>query len=229
VLAKVNADEQQALTQQVGVRSLPTVALFKNGEVVDNFVGVVPEMQIRQILDRHLPALQKTPVQQAREFKIAGNFTAAQLLLEQALANEPNSIELHCEFAEVKALNGDLDSAKQMLSTAQSREPAAPSVKRLAAFVEFSEVMRANPDTSVIKQRLTADPTDLDSRHALAVHRLLAADYDAALEDWLDIMRSNRKYKDDLARKSLVMAFELIGNTDPRVAQTRREMARMLF
>jgi putative thioredoxin len=69
----------------------------------------------------------------------------------------------------------------------------------------------------------------LNARHALAVHRLLAGDYDAALADWLEIMRIDRKFNDDLARKSLVMAFELIGNADPRVAQTRREMARMLF
>jgi putative thioredoxin len=95
--------------------------------------------------------------------------------------------------------------------------------------IEFSDVVRMHPDTNVIRQRLSTEPDDLDARHALAVHRLLANDYDAALEDWLQMMRSHRQSKDDLARKSLVMAFELIGNTDPRVAQARREMARLLF
>jgi putative thioredoxin len=229
VLAKVDADANQELVQQMGVRSLPTVAVFKDGTVVDHFVGVVPEAQIRELLNRHVPAVKQTPLQQARELKANGDLTGAQLLLDQELVREPNNIELQCELAEIKVLNGNVDDAKQMLISAQAREPNAQPVKRLAALIEFSDVVRDNPDTNAIRQRLSADPVDLDARHALAVHRLLANDYDAALEDWLEMMRTNRKYKDDLARKSLVMAFELIGNTDPRVQQARREMARMLF
>jgi putative thioredoxin len=229
VLAKVDADAQQPLLEQVGVRSLPTVVLFKDGAVVDHFVGVVPETQIRELLDRHVPAAKKSLLQQARELKAAGEYAAAQLLLDQELIREPNNIELQCELAENKALSGNLDDARQLLTAAQSREPTAQPVKRLAALIEFSDVVRMHPDTNVIRQRLSTVPDDLDARHALAVHRLLANDYDAALEDWLQMMRSHRQYKDDLARKSLVMAFELIGNTDPRVAQARREMARLLF
>jgi putative thioredoxin len=229
ILAKVDADEQQPLVQQVGVRSLPTVVLFKNGEVVDHFVGVVPEAQIRQLLERHVPAAKRSPLQQARELKSVGDFTAAQLLLDQELVREPANIELQCELAEIRALSGDLDGAKELLIATQAREPTAPAVRRLTALIEFSDVVRDNPDPTVIRQRLAAVPDDLEARHALAVHRLLANDYDAALEDWLQLMRTHRKFKDDLARKSLVMAFELIGNTDPRVAQARREMARMLF
>jgi putative thioredoxin len=229
VLAKVDADENQELVQQMGVRSLPTVAMFKDGKVVDHFVGVVPEAQIRELLNRHVPAVQQTPLQRARDLKATGDLAGAQLLLDQELVREPNNIELQCELAEIKVLNGDIDGAKQILTSVQSREPAAQAAKRLAALIEFSDVVRDNPDTNAIRQRLSAEPSDLDARHALAVHRLLANDYDAALEDWLEMMRTNRKYKDDLARKSLVMAFELIGNTDPRVQQARREMARMLF
>jgi putative thioredoxin len=229
ILAKVDADEQQEIVQQVGVRSLPTVALFKNGTVVDHFVGVVPEAQIRELLDRHIPAVQQTPLQRARNLKMTGDLGGAQLLLHQELLSEPTDIELQCELGEINVLSGKLDEAKQILTSIQAREPTAQPAKRLSALIEFSDVVRDNPDTSTIRQRLASDPTDLDARHALAVHRLLANDYDAALEDWLEIMRTHRKYKDDLARKSLVMAFELIGNTDPRVAQARRDMARMLF
>ena len=229
LLAKVNTDEQQELAGQVGIRSLPTVVLFKDGQVADHFVGAQPESVIRQLLDKHVPAPKKTPLQLARELKAQGDFTGAQLLLDQALAHDQKNIELQCELAEVKALNGDLDHAKQTLTALQSREPNHVGVKRLAAFLEFSDVVRSHPDTHAIKSKLASDPSDLDARHALAVHRLLAGDYDAALEDWLDMMRSHRKYKDDLARKSLVQAFELIGNTDPRVHDARRTMARLLF
>jgi len=229
VLAKVNTDEQQELAGKVGVRSLPTVVLFKDGTVVDHFVGAVPEGQIRQLLDRNLPAPQKTPLQMARELVTIGRLPEAAEILEQALGKEPNNIDLQCGLAELKVLAGDLDAGQQTLEAIKAREPNAQATKRLAALIEFNDVMKANPDIAAVRAALAANPADLDARHALAVHRLLAADYDAALGDWLEIMRMNRKFKDDLARKSLVMAFELIGNQDPRVAHTRREMARLLF
>ncbi|HTE39289.1 MAG TPA: tetratricopeptide repeat protein, partial [Steroidobacteraceae bacterium] len=140
-----------------------------------------------------------------------------------------DSVELRAEFGELKALSGDLELAKETLKSLQSREPTAAPVKRLAAVVEFSDVIAAHPDQEKLKQTLATDATDAEARHALAVHRLLAGDYDAALEVWLELMRTHRTYKDDLARKSLVQAFEIIGNTDPRVADARRAMARMLF
>jgi putative thioredoxin len=228
-LAKVNADEQQQLAAQLGVRSLPTVALFKDGKAIEHFVGAVPEAQVRQLLDRHIALPAKSPTDQARELIAAGHHADATLVLEGGLTNDPNNVELKCGLAELKILDGDLDTAKRMLDEAKAREPNSRAVKRLAAFIEFSDVLNANPDIAVLRNVLATNPNDLDARHALAVHRLLAADYDAALEDWLDMMRANRLYKDGLARKSLVMAFELIGNSDPRVAQTRREMARLLF
>ncbi|MBC7983189.1 MAG: thioredoxin, partial [Candidatus Obscuribacterales bacterium] len=228
-LVKVNADEEQALAAQIGIRSLPTVVLFKNGAVVDHFMGVVPEAQIRQLLDRHLPAALLNPLDQARALKQASDYAGAQLIVTDALAKDPSDLTLQCEAGELEALTGDLDTARKTLETAQGRDPEAACVKRLTAVLTFSDVLAAHPDSGALRARLAIDPNDLEARHALAVHRLLAADYDAALEDWLDIMRCNRKFQDDLARKSLVLAFELIGNADPRVAQTRREMARMLF
>jgi putative thioredoxin len=80
-----------------------------------------------------------------------------------------------------------------------------------------------------LRERAAANPADLELKHALAVHQLLGGDVEPALLTWLEILRDNRTYKDDLARRSLVMAFELIGEADPIVSQTRRAMARMLF
>lgn len=229
VLAKVNTDEQQALASQVGVRSLPTVVLFKAGQVVDHFVGAVPESHVRQMLDKHVPARQATPLEVARESKSRGDYVSARLALDQALAQRPESIEAQCGLAEIDILEGKLDAAKERIAQLQGREPNAAPVKRAMALLEFGDVMREHPDAAAIRQRLSADPNDADARHALAVHRLLAGDYDAALADWLELMRTHRRYRDDLARKSLLQAFELIGNADPRVAQTRRAMAQMLF
>ena len=228
-LAKVNTDEQQDLASQIGIRSLPTVVLFKDGTAVDHFMGVVPEAQIRQMLDKHLPKLEDEPVTQVQSLKAVGDLTAARTALQQALARDPDNIALLTEQAELAALDGELDEAREQLNRLQTLEPNHPAVKRLAALLVFSNVIAAYPDVRGLKERVNANPQDLDLRHALAVHQLLGGQVEPALATWLDLMRNHRSYKEDLARKSLVQAFELIGAGDPIVAQTRKEMARMLF
>jgi putative thioredoxin len=228
-LAKVNTDEEQELAQQIGIRSLPTVVLFKDRTTVDHFVGVVPEAQIREMLDKHLPKLSDGPLQRAQVLKAAGDFAQAKKLLRNALSREPDSVALQAEIAELDALDGDLEAAKTELERLQGLEPNHPAVKRLAALLAFSDVIASNPDVRSLRERVAANPQDPDLRHALAVHQLLGGDVEPALQSWLDMLRDHRGYRGDLAQRSLILAFELIGESDPIVAQTRRAMARLLF
>jgi putative thioredoxin len=228
-LAKVNTDEQQELAQQIGVRSLPTVVLFKDRNVVDHFIGVVPEAQIRDMLDKHLPQTVDSPVQRAQQLKAAGDFAGARQIIENELARDRENVDLQTGLAELQALDGDVDGARKELERLQGVQPAHPAVKRLAALLAFSDVVAAHPDVRSLRERAAANPADLDLKHALAVHQLLGGDVEPALLAWLEMLRDHRAYKEDLARRSLVMAFELIGEADPIVGQTRRAMARMLF
>lgn len=228
-LAKVNTDEQQELAQQLGIRSLPTVVLFKDRTSVDHFVGVLPEAQIRELLDKHLPTRSEGPLERAQAMKASGDFSGARKLVEGVLATDPQNITYLTELAELHALDGDLDAAHSELARLQGIEPNHPSVKRLAALLNFSDVVAAQPDVRSLRERVAANEGDLDLRHALAVHQLLGGDVEPALQTWLEMMREHRGYKDDLARRSLLQAFELIGDADPIVARTRKEMARLLF
>ncbi|HEY0941854.1 MAG TPA: thioredoxin [Steroidobacter sp.] len=228
-LAKVNTDEQQELAQQLGIRSLPTVVLFKDRTSVDHFMGVVPEAQIRQMLDKHLPTKSDGPLERAQALKASGDFAGARTLIEAALATDPQNIIYLTELAELHALDGDLEGAHSELARLQGIEPNHPSVKRLAALLNFSDVVAAHPDVRSLRERVAANEGDLDLRHALAVHQLLGGDVEPALQTWLDMLRQHRNYKDDLARRSLLQAFELIGDADPIVGRTRKEMARLLF
>jgi putative thioredoxin len=228
-LAKVNTDEQQELAQQIGVRSLPTVVLFKDRTVVDHFMGVVPEAQIKAMLDKHVPATVDSPAQRAQMLKAAGDFAGARALIETELARDPASIDLQTGLAELQALDGDLDSARKELERLQGSNPTHAAVKRLGALLVFSDVIAAHPDVRALRERVAANPADLEIKHALAVHQLLGGDVEPALQAWLEMMREHRGYKDDLARRSLVLAFELIGEADPIVGQTRKAMSRLLF
>jgi putative thioredoxin len=228
-LAKVNTDEQQELAMQLGIRSLPTVVLFKDRTSVDHFVGVVPEAHIRQMLDKHLPAPADGPLERAQALKDKGDFSGARALIEEALQTDAENIGYLTELAELHALDGDLERAHSELERLQGKEPNHPAVKRLAARLHFSDVIAAQPDVRALRERAAANPADLDLRHALAVHQLLGGDVESALQIWLEMMRNHRSYKDDLARRSLLQAFELIGSADPIVARTRKEMASLLF
>jgi putative thioredoxin len=228
-LVKVNTDEEQELAQQIGIRSLPTVVLFKDRTTVDHFVGVVPEAQIRLMLDKHLPKAATGPLERAQALKAAGDFSGARALLESALKSDAGNITLQTELAELRALDGDLEGARGELERLQGLEPTHAAVKRLAALLSFSDVVAAYPDVRALRERVAANPNDAELRHALAVHQLLGGDVEPALATWLEMMQTNRGYKDDLARRSLVLAFELIGEADPIVTHTRRAMARLLF
>ncbi len=228
-LAKVNTDEQQALAQQLGVRSLPTVVLFKDRTAVDHFVGVVPEAKIRELLDKHLPKLFDGPAARAQALKTAGDYAGAREILAAQLAHAPTDVGLQAEIAELHALEGDLDSAKRTLEVLRTKEPNHAGVKRLGALLEFSKTAAAYSDVRAVRQRAVDRPDDLELRHALAVHQLLGGDVEPALDTWLDFMRNHPSYGDNLGRRSLVLAFELIGEADPIVGQTRRAMARVLF
>lgn len=228
-LAKVNTDEQQELAQQVGIRSLPTVVLFKNGTAVDHFSGVVPEAQIRQMLDKHLPKLSDGPLARIQALKNEGDFAGARILIKQQLVSDPESVSLQTELAELQVLEGDLEGARQELDKLAAKEPNHAAVKRLAALLEFSHVIALHPDVRNLKERAASEADNFDLRHALAVHQLLGGDVEPALETWLGIMREDRGFENDLGRRSLVMAFELIGEADPIVARTRRAMSRLLF
>ena len=232
-LAKVNTDEQQELAQQLGIRSLPTVVLFKDRTSVDHFMGVVPEAQIRRMLDKHLPKLSDGPLERAQVLKANGDFAGARALMEAALAADANNITYMTELAELHALDGDIEGARAELARLQGMEPNHSAVKRLAALLAFSDTVAAYPDVRTLRERASASSGEsenaLELRHALAVHQLLGGDVEPALQTWLGMMRTHRTYKDDLARRSLLQAFELIGEADPIVARTRKEMARLLF
>jgi putative thioredoxin len=228
-LAKVNTDEQQELAQQLGIRSLPTVVLFKDRTSVDHFVGVVPEAQIRRLLDKHLPTSSDAPLERAQALKAKGDFSAARAIIDSALQTDRENIAYLTELAELRALDGDLEGARTELERLQGIEPNHAAVKRLAALLNFSDVVATYPDVRSLRERVATNAADLDLRHALAVHQLLGGDDEPALETWLEMMRNHRSYKDDLARRSLLQAFELVGDADPIVPRTRKEMARLLF
>jgi len=203
VLAKVNTDEQQPLAQHFGIRSIPTLLLVHHGEVAEQLVGAQPEQTVRALLDRYLeaPAAPEPPEPDpARPDRVAAQRLQAR----------------------------DVPGATAAIEALAALEPEQPQLPSLRARLMFLEAATARPDVPALRTALEHNPADGESRHALAAHHALAGDYGTALSEWLELMRRDRRFGDDLARRSLLMAFDVLGPADELVAAYRRRMAALL-
>ena len=200
ILAKVNTDEEQRLAGHFGIRSIPTVALIHRGEVVEQFVGVQPETAIRALLDKHLG-----PAPEADD--------GMQALLDAAATQLESR---------------DVAAATEAIARVESAAPDHPALKLLRAQLAFVQTANTHPDVPALRARLELNPGDSEARHALAAHHALAGDFATALSEWLELMRRDRKYGDDVARRSLLMAFDALGEGHELVLATRRRMASLL-
>ncbi len=204
ILAKVNTDEQQQIAQHFGIRSIPTLMLIKDREVVEQLVGAQPEQTVRALLEKHAPAA-ATPPPQAELDLSRPEHRAAERIAARDVAGASAAVE---------ALAAD--------------QPEHPQLASLRAQLAFLEAAVAHPDVPALRAALEADAADAAARHALAAHHALAGDYGTALAQWLEMLRRNRRYGDDLARRSLLMAFDVLGPADELVAAYRRRMAALL-
>lgn len=228
VLAKVNTDEQQQLASQFGIRSIPTVMLFHDGKPVEQFVGVQPEAAVRALLDKYLGAGNTGALAQARELGGRGNHVGAERVLAAALEERPGDAALLAELAAQQLALRDSAGAAATLEQLEAVAPDDSHLKGLRALAGFVEAATAEPDVPALRQRLEQDPGDHAARHALAAHHLLAADHATALAEWLELMRRDRAFGEDLGRRSLLMAFDLLGPDHELVAGYRRRMANLL-
>ena len=231
VLAKLNVDDEQALAAQFGVRSIPTVVLLQDGRLVDQFTGVQPEATIRAMLDRHVAAAAPgggDPVVRAHTLAQAGDLAGAIRILEETLTERPEEPVLLAALAGLRLLARDAAGAGAAIAQIETRDPHFPALGALRARLGFLETALAGPEAAGARAALQADPNDAAARHALASHHAVAGDYDAALEEWLELMRRNRAHGDDVARRSMLAVLALLGSADERVAPFRRRLASLL-
>ncbi len=228
ILAKVNTEEQQNLAASFGIRSIPTVKLFKNGRPVDEFAGALPESEIRAFLDRHIPRESDAQVEQARALLGRGQAEEALALLEAARQSDPDNPNIDIARAQTLAVLGRFDEAETILDKLPLDQQDDPQVKALRAMLLFDRLAAEAPPPDELAKRLEADPDDHEARYLLAAHKVMARDHQSALDLLLELMRKNRKFRDDAARKAMVAIFDLLGD-DPLVARYRSKMTNLLF
>jgi len=229
LLAKVNTEEEQALAAHFGIRSLPTVQLFMSGRPVDQFMGALPESQVREFLERHLPKPSDGLLAQAQGLIAAGDLKRAAAVIAEAKVKEPDNARIALAEVQLTAARGDIAEAAAQLERLPLELAQDPEVTALRGQLRFAEALIGAPPPAVLQQRLTADPTDSAARYQLAAHRVLAGDYATALEDLLTLLKRDRSYGDDAGRKGMIAIFDLLGGQGELVTRYRAKMMTALY
>lgn len=229
LLAKVNSDEQQALATQWSVRSLPTVKLFRDGQVVDEFLGAQAEPVIRSVLERHLLRESDALREAASAALQAGDTARALALLQKALASDPERLAVKMDLAVALMQCGDLDGVSDILRTLPLQEREEKAVKLLEAQLGFARVAQSVPPLAELRRRLAVHEDDLQSRYELGALSAVEGDYGEALAQFFEIMKRDRRFKDDIGRRGLLAVFEIMGDDHELVQQYRRKMAPLLY
>lgn len=223
-LARVNTDEQQQLAADWGVRGLPTVKVFRHGEVVEEFTGAQPESAIRPLIDNHLPRPSDATVEQAEAEREAGRPEEALALIRPAAEAEPDNSRLQLLVIELLADTGRTDEAQTRLDGLPVNLASDPRVEQLRARVTLARIAGEGPEDEAIERRLAADGDDLEARYRRGARAALAGDHETALTDFLHILQRDRGFADDGGRKGLLAVFELLGNSGDLVNRYRGRM-----
>ena len=229
ILAKVDADAEQMLVAGMGVRSLPTVVLFKNGQPADHFMGALPEGEIRAILDKHVERVEASPLERAAELVALGQYDEAIALYQLITADDPENYDVYLDMAQALLKKGDLDSAEAIVERLPDTHRMDPRAKSIAAGKAFQDLLAGAPDRATCESRIAASDEDSEARYFLAVHLMVSDDVESAITHLLTIIRTDRQYNDDAARLLLIQIFDRLGNDDPRARIGRRQLATLLM
>lgn len=225
ILAKVNTEEEQALAASQGIRSLPTVRLYVRGRPVDEFMGAIPEPQIRAFLDKHITDEVALFLQQVEELQSQGEEARALEALTQASGQLPHDARLKLALAKAHLAQGNTESVQQLLADLDAEDPEVVAIQ---AKIELQNRLAELPGLEALQARLTANPKDSEARHQLAMRALGEQDYPKAMDELLELMRQDASYQDGIARKTLLDTFAMLADQPELVAQYRRKMFTLL-
>jgi putative thioredoxin len=222
-IAKIDTDAEPELAGQYGVRSLPTLVLFKSGARVDSLVGTQPLGTLQAFVAPYLDRDSDRLVAAARAARAAGRLDAAVASLEQALAEDPDNHRIHPVLASALVDATEIERAAAVLRLLPANVQSSADIARLQARIRWANIVRDAP-----AERELEHATATEARLQRAVHAALAGNHAAALERLLDIVGTERCHGDDAARKTMVEIFDVLDPEDPLLRKYRTALARAL-
>jgi putative thioredoxin len=228
LLAKVNADEQQMIAQQFGVKSLPTVMVIQNGQPVDGFAGAQPETEVRTMLEKYLPKPWDGLLLQAQEFMEQGDFQAALPPLRQAWEESGQRYDITVAYVHALIESMRLDEAEQVLSGIRLADQDA-AYEQLQAQLGIKREAAKSPEIEALEAQLAQNPDDLDVRHQLAIQYTNAQQFKDAMEHLVQILQKDLDHANGATKKALLDTVASLGKGDPLAVEYQRKLYSLLY
>ena len=232
-LVKMNIHDHPAIPGQMGIQSIPAVIAFVNGQPADGFMGALPESQVTAFLERltkgAIGAEEKDLLKHADDALAAGDITTAAEIYSSLLAEDAANVAALAGLARAQVASGALDQAKQTLALVPENKRNDSAVAAARAAIELTEQSQAVGPIAELEQKVAADPKDYQARFDLAVALNAKGKREEAVDHLMEIVRRDRKWNDDGARKQLVQFFEAWGPTDEATVAGRKRLSSVLF
>jgi putative thioredoxin len=236
-LVKMNIDEHppifQQIAQQMGIQSIPAVLAFVNGQPIDGFLGALPEKQITEFVERMIKdrvgGEEKDALAAADAALAEKDYAGAADLYAQVLAQDANNIAALAGLARCYVGTGNVEQAKKTLDMVPEAKRGDSSVAAARAAIELAEQTKDLGPIGDLEAKVAADPKDYQARFDLALALNAKGNRDGAVDQLLEIVRRDRKWNDDGARKQLVQLFDAWGPTDEATVEGRKRLSSVLF
>ncbi|APE31180.1 co-chaperone YbbN [Halomonas aestuarii] len=227
LLGRLDVDENREIAGQLGVRSVPDVKLVSQGGLVDHFQGALPEKQIREWLGRYFPAPEKapqTPEDQAAEALATGDAATARALYQELVQQYPQHTPYQVELARALVAEGEAEQARALLDNLPPEERDAAPARGVRASIEFGEQAPSAEELAAL-----GDRDDSEAQFKRALRQLADGHYEAGLEALLGLMKRDRAYGEDAARRTLLQGFDALGADHPLTVAYRRKLFALLY
>ncbi len=228
ILAKIDSDENQALAGQYGVRGIPNVKAFFKGKIINEFSGAIPESELRDFLSKVIPSPAEELRIEAVELNNKNELDAALLKINEALALDKENMAIQLDKARILFRSKQIDEAKAIIDNFPIQMQTDPATVDLLNRIELALKTSDLPDEATLLANISADSKDLQSRLNLANLHIGNNQYQQALEQLIEVIKLDRNYNDDEARKTMLSLFNVLGNQHVLVRQYRKKLASLL-
>ncbi|WFF40581.1 tetratricopeptide repeat protein [Salinicola endophyticus] len=227
VLAKLDIEAYPQIASQLGVRSVPDVKLIAQGQLYDQFQGALPEKQVREWLGKYIEApadAAESPEEMAQAALASGDTQTAQAIYQELIQQYPDYHDYQVDLAGVLVAAGQSQDAKQILDNLPPEHRDSPKARGVRARIEFGEEAPSAAEIEALGER-----EDSEARFQRALRAVADGDYERGLEGLLALMKADRAYADDAARKTLLRVFDALGAEHPLTVTYRRRLFAMLY
>jgi putative thioredoxin len=232
-LVKMNIDEHPAIPGQMGIQSIPAVIAFVNGQPADGFLGALPEGQVLAFIERvtkgKIGGEEKDLLKEAEVALATNDFAGAADIFAHVLAQDGANVTALAGLSRCYVGTGALDKAKQTLAMVPEAKRNDATVAAARAAIELAEQSKSLGPITELEQKVAANPADHQARFDLALALNAKGKRAAALDNLIEIVKRDRKWNEDGARKQLVQLFDAWGPADEATIDGRKRLSSILF